>query len=62
MSDKQGNPDRFVTVEAITDWMDEMVKRGDQIKVLDGSPNNSDRVAFRRSDIEKMIFEEAQEF
>ena len=61
MSDKYGNPDRFVTVEAITDWMDEMVKRGDYIEVYAG-PNKQDEPAFRRSDIEKMIFEEAQEF
>jgi len=61
MSDRHGNPDRFVTVEAITDWMDEMVKRGQYIETFVGS-NKPDEPAFRRCDIEKMIFEEAQEF
>lgn len=60
MSDKQGNPDRFVTVEAITDWMDEMIKRGDYFEVY--KTGTTIEPAFRRSDIEKMIFEEAQEF
>lgn len=60
MSDKYGNPDRFLTVERIEEWMDELEKAGRVGKMF--YPPNGVEPTFSKSEIKKLIFEDAQEF
>lgn len=65
MSDKYGNPDRFVLVERIEEWMEELIKYGEVEKgYIHGLPPNvcDKEYYFSRTQILKLIQQDACEF